>query len=256
MAFLTLNFKSKALAGNTTVNIYLPETITEDMPVLYLLHGMGGDQNAWNTGSSIGKFVRYGSFAVVMPYGANSFYSNMRYGPRYFDYVSEELPEYICSLFTFISKKREKTFIGGLSMGGYGAVKIALRNPARFSAAASISGPMDILEDVKFPGWSEIIVANWGENYETDLKGSEDDLLHLVDAFPKDAPKPRIYAVCGTEDFLYPQNQTFRKHMEGKGFDFVYEEARGVHNWDFFGGWLKPALLHLFAPLMEAEKKQ
>lgn len=244
MPTLTLNFRPECLGAGTPVNIYLPDTIVEDMPVLYLLHGMHGDQNSWINGSAIGRYARVRKIAVVMPAVGNSFYSNQKHGCRYFDYVAHELPEYIGKLFTFITKKREKTFVAGLSMGGYGAVKVALRAPERFSACASLSGCLDMNADVKAEeeGWEKICICNWGEDYMTSMPGSEEDLIHLIKAFPADKPKPRIYAACGTEDFLYEENQTFRREIADKGFEFKYEEGPGEHTWDFWDKWIVPAL--------------
>ena len=116
MPNLTLNFRPDTLGAGTPVSIYLPDEIVDDMPVLYLLHGMHGDHMSWLNGSAIGRYARALKIAVIMPSVGNSFYCNMKYGGRYHDYVAIELPEYIGKLLPFITKKREKTFIAGLSM--------------------------------------------------------------------------------------------------------------------------------------------
>ena len=76
MPNLTLNFRPESLGAGTPVNIYLPDVIAEDMPVLYLLHGMHGDHNSWVNGSSIGRYARARGLAVIMPSVGNSFYAN------------------------------------------------------------------------------------------------------------------------------------------------------------------------------------
>ena len=251
MPNLTLNFRPESIGAGTPVNIYLPDEIVDDMPVLYLLHGMYGDHNSWVNGSSIGRYARARGLAVIMPSIGNSFYANQKYGCRYFDYVARELPEYIGKLLPFITKKREKTFVAGLSMGGYGALKVALRKPDRFSAAASLSGCLDINTDVKADdeGWDKICVCNWGEDYATSLPGSDEDLIHLIANFPADKPKPRIYAACGTSDFLYEENQSFRRAIADTEFEFKYEEGPGAHTWDFWDKWIVPAIKFLFAEI-------
>ncbi|MBO5701291.1 MAG: hypothetical protein J6S71_02525, partial [Clostridia bacterium] len=98
-------------------------------------------------------------------------------------------------------------------------------------------------------GWNNICVCNWGEDYATSFPGSDEDLLHLVDTFPADKEKPRLYIACGTEDFLYKQNITFKNYLEGKGFDFLYEEGPGAHTWDFWDKWIVPAIEFLFAEI-------
>ena len=251
MPNLTLNFRPESIGAGTQVNIYLPDVIVDDMPVLYLLHGMYGDQNSWMNGSSIGRYARARGLAVIMPSVGNSFYANQKHGGRYFDYVSDELPEYIGKLLPFITTKKEKTAVAGLSMGGYGALKIALRNPDRFSACAGLSGCLDMSVDIKADdeGWADICVCNWGEDYKNTLPGSDEDLLHLLDTFPESKEKPRIYVACGTEDFLYSQNITFKNYIADRGFDFVYEEGPGAHTWDFWDKWIVPAINFLFAEI-------
>lgn len=236
--------RSQTLDFNTDVNILLPEKPDEDVPVLYLLHGMHGDYSSWLSGSAIGRYARMRNIAVVMPSAANSFYCNMKYGERYFDYITEELPAFLTKNFPRISQKREKTFIAGLSMGGYGALKLALRNPDRYAACASLSGCLDLALRMNTSGvkWEPVAIANWGENYREAFPNSKDDLLYLIDTFPKDKPKPRIFFTCGTEDSLYKENQSFRRHVEGKGFETHYDEGPGIHDWVFWDHWILPAI--------------
>ena len=242
MATLTLQFRAESLQQNTVVQIYLPDGVKEDIPVLYLLHGMYGDECSWINGSAIGRYARERKVAVVMPRAENSFYTNMKYGYKYYDYVAKELPEYLAWVLPALTKKREKTYIAGLSMGGYGAMKIALRNPDRFTAAATLSGCVNIAETVKSRGWSDIAICNWGEDYVNAVKDTPDDLLYLLRTFPKDKQMPRLYVTCGTEDGLYKENQVFKAALEELGADFRYEEGPGVHNWAFWDEWIAPAM--------------
>ena len=249
MASITVmhcHFRSECLEMDTDVNVLIPTAadLNEDIPVLYLLHGMHGDYTSWLNGSAIGKYARMRKIAVVMPSAANSFYCNMKYGYRYYDYVTQELPAFLRKMFPILSTKREKTFIAGLSMGGYGAVKLALQNPEQYAACASLSGCLNLATraEMEDTGWGNIAVANWGTDYPRTFPHSENDLFWLIDHFPKDKEKPRIYYACGTEDFLYGENQDFRKYIEGKGFETQYGEGPGVHNWEFWDGWILPAI--------------
>ncbi|EUJ31353.1 tributyrin esterase [Listeria floridensis FSL S10-1187] len=150
MALLHFKFRSNALAMATDVSLILPEqpswfseeTLTK-YPTLYLLHGLSNDHSTYVRNTNIERYAAEKGIAVVMPSADHSFYANMAYGHRYFDYVAYELPEVLPTLFP-LSKKREDTFIAGHSMGGYGAFKIALTNPERFAKVASMSGVMDI----------------------------------------------------------------------------------------------------------------
>lgn len=250
------HFRSKALGFDTDLNILIPSNIEEDIPVLYLLHGMYGDYTSWLNGSAIGKYARMRRIAVVMPSAANSFYCNMKYGSRYYDYITQELPAFLAKMLPCLTTKREKTFVAGLSMGGYGALKLALRNPDRYAAAASLSGCLDLASRVVEAKWEGVAVCNWGENYKETFKNSEDDLLYLVDRFPQTQEKPRLFFACGTEDYLYGENQTFRKHIEGKGFEFHYDEGPGVHNWIFWDKWILPAIDYMIEPVLGTENHE
>ncbi len=256
MASLTTmhcHFRAETLGFDTDINVLIPGGISGDIPVLYLLHGMHGDYTSWMNGSAIGRYARSRGIAVVMPSAENSFYTNMKHGERYYDYVTEELPAFLAKMLPILSTKREKTFVAGLSMGGYGAFKLALRHPDRYAAAASLSGCLDLSSRVYGEGfrWHGIAVANWGEDYLSTFPGSDEDLKALVDRFPSSAEKPRLYFACGTEDGLYGENKSFLRHIDGKGFEYRYEEGPGVHNWDFWDEWICPAIDYLIAPLNE-----
>ena len=134
MALLTANFRSAALAHETAVNILLPEGCPEeDIPTVFLLHGMHGDHSSWVRKTCIERYAAERRLAVVMPDGENSFYADMKYGKKYFTYVSEELVDYVRKILR-LSRKRERTFVCGLSMGGYGAFKLAMKKPEQYAA--------------------------------------------------------------------------------------------------------------------------
>ena len=244
LSALHCHFRSKTLDMDTDVNVLIPDVEGDDIPVLYLLHGMHGDYTSWQNGSAIGKYARTRKIAVVMPSAQNSFYCNMKYGYRYFDFITEELPAYLARMFPILSRKREKTFIAGLSMGGYGAVKLALRCPDRYAAAASLSGCLDLAcrAEMEDTGWGNIAIANWGFHFGETFPGSDEDTVALLDRFPKDREKPRIYFACGTEDFLYAENQTFLSHIKNTDFEYKYEEGPGIHDWIFWDKWILPAI--------------
>ncbi len=244
MPTITLNFRPASLDHNTTVNIILPEKINEETKTLWLLHGMYGDHTSWTNGSSVGRYVRGRNIAVVMPAAENSFYTNMVWGGNYYDYVSRDLPEFIQSTFR-LSADRDKNFIAGLSMGGYGAFKLALRNPDRYFAAASLSGCVNIMGTLGRWKTDKIAVSNWGENFVENVRGTDEDLMHRIETYPADAPKVKLFATCGTEDFLYADNIVFTEFMKDKEFDYSFLEGPGAHTWQFWDEWLIPAINHM-----------
>ena len=105
---------------------------------MVFLHGAYGDYSDWARLTGIERYAQAHKIAVVMPSADNSFYQDMYRGGKYLTYFTRELPDYIARLFP-VSTKREDTFVAGLSMGGYGAVRVAFEMPERFGAAASLS---------------------------------------------------------------------------------------------------------------------
>lgn len=244
MAFIQCDFYSQVLGFSTSMNVILPgdSKINKsqdkmDYPVLYLLHGLSDDHTIWGRRSSIDRYVRDLNIAIVMPNAGRSFYTDMLHGYDYYTFINEELQSISESFFP-ISTKREDRFIAGLSMGGYGALKIALSNPDRYAYAASLSGAVDISAIAnRFMEEESIEAAMEFKNIFGDLDtfdNSSNDLFSLANSCAMSPTKPKIYLSCGTEDFLYEDNIRFKNHLQRLPFDFTYEEEPGDHNWDYW----------------------
>lgn len=247
MAFLTLHLRSNALDLNTTVNVILPQDIKKDekLKVLYLLHGYIGDHTDWMRYTSIERYAWNYRLAIVMPAANNSYYADTVSGLNYFTYISKELPELMTTLFP-ISSKREDNYVAGLSMGGYGAFKIALTYPERYAKAASLSGALDIdsiREMTNGQPRNEWFNAVFG------LKPSQNtpsDLNYLIDLHLKhDVKLPDLYLACGKEDFLYQDNLKFKDFLTSKSVKHVYEESKGTHDWAFWDAYIQKVLAWL-----------
>ncbi len=200
------------------------------LPCLWLLHGLSDDHTIWQRRTSIERYVDGLELAVVMPAVARSFYTDMRHGGRYWSFVSEEVPAVARSLFP-LSPLREHNFAAGLSMGGYGAFKLALRHPERYAAAASLSGALDLAGRAAGPDMSADMRLIFGD--PPAVAGSDDDLLALAGrvAGMADALHPQLFQWCGTDDSLYAENQTFRDHAQKLGLPLTYTESPGGHSW-------------------------
>ena len=156
MILTEVNFLSEVLTLHSTMYVLLPqrtlaETKSKRTPkyrTLYLLHGHSDDHTAWQRWTSIERYVEGLNLAVVMPAVNLSFYTDMAHGGKYWQFISEEVPAVVRDMFS-LSSAREDNFVAGLSMGGYGAFKLALTYPERYAAAASLSGAVDIREVVK-----------------------------------------------------------------------------------------------------------
>ena len=207
---------------------------------LYLLHGAFGSHTDWTLGSNILRYAEAHDMAVIMPAGENSFYvDGPSPGRDYGEFIGRELVELTRSIFP-LSDKREDTFIGGLSMGGYGAMRNGLKYSSTFSAIISLSGALhtDALavteSESGFPlGRKSYLESCFGPLGE--LLGSDMDPRALVTRLKKESsPIPRIYMACGTEDFLVAENRNMRDFLTEQKADFIYKEGPGVHDWSFW----------------------
>lgn len=248
MAFIQCDFASDALGFAHSMNVILPQNarsqigmkgsaVEGKIPTLYLLHGMSDDHTIWMRRTSIERYVASLGIAVVMPAVHRSFYTDMHDGGKYWTFVSEELPAIARSFFP-LSDKREDNFVAGLSMGGYGAIKMALRKPDCFAAGASLSGALDLKAwlnrdtDQKGPGPEMLRVFGPEGSPQRKFGDLFDAAKEVLDS---NGPKPMLYQACGTDDFLYDQNIRFRDHLMTIGYDAVYEEDEGYgHGWDYW----------------------
>jgi len=236
VALVSLHFYSESLAVQTAVHVILPQpgptlAARERYPVLWLLHGLSDDHTIWQRRTSIERYVEGLPLAVVMPAVNRSFYHDMALGPAYWTYVSEELPQ-LCRHWFPLSTRREDNFVAGLSMGGYGALKLALRHPERFAAVASLSG---VVNHTRKAPWRADLQRDFylmlGE--QQTRPGSDLDLFALAGrALDREAPQPKTYLYCGTEDFLYADNVEFHQHLETISWQHTWiVEPDADHQW-------------------------
>lgn len=246
MALIDCKFFSETLGMCSSLRVILPETTERRIgdvgvsraaqpafrghPTLFLLHGLSDDESIWTRATNVERYAAALGLAVVMPNVHRSFYSNMVHGYRYWDFVSRELLEKARAFFP-LSHAREDNFVAGLSMGGHGAFKLALTLPETFAAGASLSGVADVsaFRHERVQDY-ELIFGPTGAG-----RGSEQDLFHLAATLAASGrPRPRLFQCCGTEDFLLAQNREFRDHVQPLGFDYLYEEGPGLHDWAYW----------------------
>jgi putative tributyrin esterase len=240
MPLIHCDFFSQAQGMAASLNVIVPlprkNGPQATHPVLYLLHGYSDDHTMWQRRTSIERYVEDTNLMVVMPAVHHSFYTDMAAGFKFFTYVSEELPYVVRSLF-HASDAREDTYVAGLSMGGYGAFKLALTYPERYSYAASLSGALDMGHGMTSkdadPAWKKEMEGIFGDLDK--FKKGPNDTMHLARKLAKSkGPQPKLYQYCGTEDFLYKTNVKFHKQAEELGLDLVYEEGPGDHSWKYW----------------------
>jgi putative tributyrin esterase len=253
-----VNFFSEVLTLRSTMYVLLPQRTLADTKskrapkyrTLYLLHGHSDDHTAWQRWTSIERYAETYNLVVVMPAANLSFYTDMAHGKEYFQFISEEVPAVVRDMFP-LSEKREDNFVAGLSMGGYGAFKLALSHPDRYAAAASLSGAVDIQEVVREKrndplnkAWLAEMRAVFGALSK--VPNSKHDLFALAKKIAKAPVKPRLYQCCGTEDFLYADNVRFRDAIRKLPLDFTYEEGPGEHVWSYWDKMIQNVLAWMF----------
>lgn len=265
MAYLHCNFFSDALSLNTDINVIIPSPNSDELmndkdsayfvpgvkyQVLYLLHGTYGDYTDWMRLTSIEKYAQNHKLMVVMPSVGNSFYQDMYIGPKYFTFMSEELPKYIQTLFP-ASSRREDTFVAGLSMGGYGAAALAIRRPDLYAASGILSAGIDFsdmfaenlaLENGAYPWPIKAILPPPYSYADSDL-----NLVPILEEHLQNGVKlPKFLITAGQEDFVYPVFRQTVDYFTAKQIDFEVEEGQhGIHDWDYWDTHIQWVLDHM-----------
>ena len=252
-----VKFFSEVLGFFSSMHVLLPQRPLGEMKnkrapkyrTFYLLHGHSDDHTAWQRWTSIERYVEGLNLAVVMPAVHLSFYNDMAHGGKYWQFISEEVPALVRDMFS-LSSKREDNFVAGLSMGGYGAFKLALTHPDRFAAAASLSGALDIRavvnprSDRNNKVWLAEMRTVFGDLGK--VPNSKHDLITLAKRVARGSVRPRLYQCCGTEDILHPDNVRFREAVRKLPLDLTYEEGPGEHNWAYWDKMIQNVLAWMF----------
>jgi len=263
MGFFHVNYFSPVLGFGTDIEVFVPTPNSDEIlnhkdsgyfhdgvrfPVLYVLHGAFGDCTDWARLTGIERYAQERKAVLVMASADNSFYQDMYRGGSYFTYISDEVPEYIERFFP-VSKLREETFIAGLSMGGYGALHVALARPEKYSAAISLSGAVDIAGEIRRGAtyspfcWEDIF------RDPEHVEGTDADIFYqLKKLLGQKRCIPRLFQSCGTEDFLYDMNRSAYRRICDMGVQITFDEAPGRHDWNYWDAGIVRALDWLFEP--------
>ena len=248
MALLQLSHFSPTLQQNKQLCIALPEPETLDgtpLKTVWMLHGYSGDYTDWQRKTGIERHAIARRIAIVMPDAANSFYADMASGPAYWSYLTQELPDYLQRLLP-LSQKREDCFVGGLSSGGYGAMKIGLTFPEKFAGIGCLSAyniPADFSWQYpdKPPEWRRMFSLVYGELFPDHVLGTEHDLCTLVRRIRETgAPKPRIFHIWGDRDVARRGALLMNRDFLAMDEPFPYfgAEYPGAHDFDFWDAHL------------------
>lgn len=258
MAFIQMNLLSKCLMRTVPVNVILPadKLVFPGMPerenkpykTLYLLHGIFGNHMDWGTGTRIQRYAEENDLAVVMPAGENAFYvdrpdANDFYG----EFVGRELVELTRKMF-LLSDKREDTFIGGLSMGGYGAMRNGFKYSDTFGYIVSLSGALLVEDFPKRTNESPLFMErrDYAESCFGDLDAMQESDMNpkwMVKKLKADGKEiPKVFMACGDQDSLLEANKKMAAFLQEQGVDVTFEVGPGNHEWDFWDTYIKKAV--------------
>ncbi len=238
---LRLKLASKLMAREMPYRVVLPSDYklkpNERFPVIYLLHGLTGNNTNWTTLTKLAEYAMKHNFVVVTPEGGNGWYSDSAATPndKYESYIIKELIPEIDKNYRTVAERGGRV-IAGLSMGGYGSLKFGLKYPELFSLVGSFSGAIGAA------GYSEKTSAAIGRNIDgifgpiDSETRNANDLFKLVRDLSPERQKelPFIYQSCGTEDFLIKNNRDFLSLLNEKKISHEYREHPGGHNWIFW----------------------
>ena len=240
MAFTQVQWSSKVLGKQVGMNVILPDTGTPPFPVFYLLHGLSDDYTIWHRRTRIEWYVRDLPLIVVMPDGYRGFYTNHEEGPAYATYMAEELPAFVERHFAAVSGRAGRC-VGGLSMGGYGALRLALGYPERYLAATSHSGALGFGHEPV--GESDFRAVEFRRIAGPQPAGSQHDLFELAARAQAAGTLPALRLDCGVDDHLLRHNRLFVEHLRALGIAHEYAEFPGNHNWDYWDLHVQEALV-------------
>ena len=249
MALIQVNYQSKALFRTVPMNVILPadrfDADTDSYlnkpdrkyKTLYLLHGLLGNYTDWVSKTRIQTWAEEKNLAVVMPSGDNSFYFKSRTPWNdYGTFIGEELVDITRRMFP-LSDKREDTFIAGLSMGGYGALRNGIVYSNTFSHVVGLSSAIHLFEDL-----SEEANIGLFDNLKEAAESNLNPKVAVKEMLDEGRKIPGIYMSCGRNDDLLSVNEDFRDYLKEKGINVTWDEEDAGHEWYFWDSQIKKVL--------------
>ena len=233
MAIIKIDFTSLVLQRNDYFYVVSPNHFDiGSTKIVYLLHGYWGDSTDWLYLGNAREMADKYNATFIMPNSCNSFYTNMEFGERYYDYFMEVKKAF--ESFFKANLDPANTYIAGLSMGGYGALKIGLNNPEMFSKIGSFSGAVDIESIVNSKNRDEDSKRRSFNTYgNIPVTDTNNDLFYLIKQLKKNKIKiPNIFIYCGSTDFLYDANLAYLAYLKEKRVKHHFITDEGSHTWD------------------------
>ncbi len=253
MPFIEYRYRSDVLGKQSCAWIITPQVPHHEIRryrVMYLLHGLSDDYSIWARQTSIERYLADTPYVVVMPDGGRGFYCDAEQGPAYETALAVELRDHILRTFPVTDNG---WCVTGLSMGGYGAVRFALRYPKQFTSAVSHSGALHFGHQTQYRNAET--AARMGMDIESWARlhaelsricgdsptGSDYDLYHLASQI-NPAERPKLWLDCGVDDFLIEVNREYSRHLDAIGYNHTFREFAGEHNWSYWDAHVQQAI--------------
>jgi putative tributyrin esterase len=234
-----ITFRSAALGRDMQYRVISPfETAGQKLPVVYLLHGGGGGFRDWSNYSDVASFAEAG-LLLVMPEGECSYYTNAvdPTQDRFEDYITHDLISDVENRFPAAAGRANRAIVG-ISMGGFGAVKIGLRHPDLFFFAGGISSAIDVPRrafSFKRLQQSRHYNSIFGPS-GSQTRRDNDPFVLVRTANPEAAPY--FFLTCGEQEGLLPANREFAAFLAQRHFKFEFHTVHGGHDWNQWNAWL------------------
>jgi len=235
-----VTFHSASLERDMPYRVVLPASLSQNqkLPVVYLLHGGGGGYRDWSNYSDVARFAEQG-LILVMPEGNSSYYVNAVERPkdRYEDYVTGDLIADVQSRFP-AALGRENRAIAGVSMGGFGALTLALKHPNIYAFAGGISSAIDVpsrrfsMKRIGQYHQHSQIFGPWG----SETRRNNDPFVIAARTDP--AKAPYLFLSCGEQEGLFPANRRFVQLLQKHGYKYEFHAGPGGHDWNQWNGRL------------------
>jgi putative tributyrin esterase len=244
VSFQDVTFRSAALNRDVQYRVILPAHMDpgQKLRVVYLLHGRGEGFRDWSNFSDVAQFAESG-LLLVMPDGGLSYYTNAVNPPqdRYEDYIAGDLISDVENRFP-VATGRSNRAIVGVSMGGFGAVKLALRHPDLFAFVGGLSSAVDVPQrpfSIRRLQQSRHFAAIFGPS-GSQTRRDNDPFVLAHGANPETASY--FFLTCGEQESLLPPNREFAALLAQRHFRYEFHTVAGGHNWNQWNAWL-PVLL-------------
>ena len=230
-----VTFHSQSLGRDMPYRVILLKGATtsgKKLPVIYLLHGGGGGFRDWSNYSDVARFAERG-LLLVMPEGESSYYTNAADRPndRFEDYIVNDLIADVEARFP-AARGRANRAVVGVSMGGFGAVNLALKHPDLFVFAGGLSSAIDVPSrpfSIKRIGQWRQHAAIFGP-WKSEHRRANDPFILARSA---DASRtPYLYLTCGDQEGLLPTNRQFAALLVSRHFASEFHPGPGGHNWN------------------------